>query len=218
VHRDRLQIAIGSSTDSEDAMNNNVVCDVSISADGYVAGPDQSHEKPFGDGPVDRLHAWMFDTPDENKAEIDGIVSAGAFVMGRNMFGPIRGEWDLDWNGWWGDEPPYHAPVFVLTHHPREPLRMQGGTTFTFVTDGIEAALAQARAAADGRDAAIAGGAATINQFLRAGLIDELRIHIAPVTLGAGERLFEDVPGLNLQLVSSRYASLVTHITYRVLH
>jgi dihydrofolate reductase len=218
VHRNWLQIAIGSSTGPEDAMNNNVVCDVSISADGYVAGPHQRHEKPFGDGPVDRLHAWMFDTPDENKAEIDGIVSAGAFVMGRNMFGPIRGQWDLDWNGWWGDEPPYHAPVFVLTHYPREPLRMQGGTTFTFVTDGIEAALAQARAASDGRDAAIAGGAATINQFLRAGLIDELRIHIAPVTLGAGERLFEDVPGLNLQLVSSRYASLVTHITYRVLH
>lgn len=199
-------------------MNNNVVCDVSISADGYVAGPDQSREKPLGDGRADRLHAWMFDTPDENKAEIDGILSAGAFVMGRNMFGPIRGEWDLDWNGWWGDEPPYHAPVFVLTHHPREPLTMQGGTTFTFVTDGIESALAQARAAAAGRDAAIAGGAATINQYLRAGLIDELRTHIAPITLGTGERLFEDVPGLNLQLVSSRYASLVTHITYRVLH
>jgi len=197
-------------------MSSMVVCDVTISADGYVAGPNQSRDKPFGDGPVDRLHAWMFDTPDENRAEIDTIVAAGAFVMGRNMFGPIRGEWDLDWTGWWGDEPPYHAPVFVLTHHPREPLPMRGGTTFTFVTDGIESALAQAREAAGERNVAIAGGAATINQFLRAGHIDELRTHIAPVTVGAGERLFEDVPGLDLELVSARGASLVTHITYRI--
>jgi dihydrofolate reductase len=199
-------------------MGNNVVCDISVSVDGYVAGPNQSREKPFGDGAVDRLHAWMFETPDENKAELDGIISAGAFVMGRNMFGPIRGEWDLDWKGWWGDEPPYHAPVFVLTHHPRQPLTMAGGTTFTFVTDGIESALAQARAAAGDRNVAIAGGAATINQYLRAGLIDELRTHIAPVALGAGERLFDGVPGLNLQLLSARSASLVTHVTYRVLH
>jgi len=198
-------------------MGNNVVCDISVSVDGYVAGPNQSREKPFGDGAVDRLHAWMFETPDENKAELDGIISAGAFVMGRNMFGPIRGEWDLDWKGWWGDEPPYHAPVLVLTHHPRQPLTMAGGTTFTFVTDGIESALAQARAAAGDRNVAIAGGAATINQYLRAGLIDELRTHIAPVALGAGERLFDGVPGLNLQLLSARSASLVTHVTYRVL-
>ncbi|QSB16894.1 dihydrofolate reductase family protein [Natronosporangium hydrolyticum] len=128
----------------------------------------------------------MFATPDENRAEIDDVVSAGAFVMGRNMFGPIRGDWDLSWTGWWGDEPPYHAPVFVLTHYPREPLVMQGGTTFNFVTDGIESALAQARAAAGDRNVAIAGGAATINQYLRAGHIDELRTHVAPVTLGAG--------------------------------
>jgi dihydrofolate reductase len=199
-------------------MGNNVVCDISVSVDGYVAGPNQSREKPFGDGAVDRLHAWMFETPDENKAELDGIISAGAFVMGRNMFGPIRGEWDLDWKGWWGDEPPYHAPVFVLTHHPRQPLTMAGGTTFTFVTDGIESALAQARAAAGARNVAIAGGAATINQYFRIGLIDELRTHIAPVALGAGERLFDGVPGLNLQLLSARSASLVTHVTYRVLH
>ena len=199
-------------------MNSKVVCDIAVSVDGYVAGPNQSRDKPFGDGPVDRLHAWMFETPDENKAETDATVAAGAFVMGRNMFGPLRGEWDLDWTGWWGEEPPYHGPVFVLTHHPREPLTMQGGTTFTFVTDGIESALAQARAAADGRDVAIAGGAATINQYLGAGLLDELRTHIAPVTLGAGERLFEGVPGLNLEQVSARGASLVTHITYRVLH
>jgi dihydrofolate reductase len=198
-------------------MSNRVVCDISISADGFAAGQGQTADKPFGDGPVDRLHAWMFDTPDENKAETDRIVAAGAFVMGRNMFGPIRGEWDLDWTGWWGENPPYHAPVFVLTHHWRAPLTMEGGTTFTFVTDGIEAALDQARTAAGDRDVAIAGGAATINQYLAADLIDELRTHIAPVTIGAGERLFDGVPPLHLEQVNVRAASLVTHIDYRVL-
>jgi dihydrofolate reductase len=152
-----------------------VVGDVAVTVDGYMAGRNQTRENPFGDAPVERMFGWMFDTPDENKAEIDDTTAAGAFVMGRNMFGPIRGEWSLDWEGWWGEEPPYHAPVYVLTHHPREPLTMQGGTTFTFVTDGIESALAQARAAAGDRDVAIAGGAATINQYLRAGHIDELR-------------------------------------------
>ena len=127
-------------------MSNGVFCDISISADGYVAGPGQTADKPFGDGPIDRLHVWMFDTPDENKAEIHQVVDAGAFVMGRNMFGPDRGDWDLSWTGWWGENPPYHAPVFVLTHRPRDPLTMQGGTTFTFVTDGIHSALDQARA------------------------------------------------------------------------
>jgi dihydrofolate reductase len=193
-----------------------VVCDVAVSVDGFVAGPNQTREKPFGDGPVERLHAWMFETPDENKAEVDEIVNAGAFVMGRNMFGPIRGEWDLDWQGWWGDEPPYHGPVFVLTHYPREPLTMQGGTTFTFVTDGIESALTQARAAAGDRNVAIAGGAATINQYLGAGHIDELRVHIAPVVLGAGERLFDSVAPQELELVPARQASLVTHTVYRI--
>jgi dihydrofolate reductase len=195
-----------------------VICDLAVSVDGYAAGPNQTQEKPFGDGPVDRLHAWMFDTPDENKAERDAIVAAGAFIMGRNMFGPVRGEWDVDWRGWWGEDPPYHAPVFVLTHYPREPLQMQGGTTFTFVTDGIESALAQAQAAAGDRDVAVAGGAATVNQYLRAGLLDELRLHIAPVVLGAGERLFQDVPGRQLEQVSARGTSLVTHVTYRIHH
>lgn len=199
-------------------MSSKVVCDISISADGYAAGPGQTADKPFGDGPVDRLHAWMFDTPGENKAEIDQITSVGAFVMGRNMFGPVRGEWDLGWRGWWGEDPPYHAPVFVLTHHPREPLTMQGGTTFTFVIDGIGSALDQARKAAGDRDVAIAGGAATINQYLAAGLIDELRTHIAPATLGAGERLFDGVPPLHLELLTVRGASLVTHISYRIPH
>jgi dihydrofolate reductase len=202
---------------TENAMSNSLVCDISVSADGFVAGRGQTAEKPFGDGPVDRLHAWMFDTPDENKAETDRILAAGAFVMGRNMFGPVRGEWDLGWTGWWGENPPYHAPVFVLTHHPRDPLTMQGGTTFTFVTDGIDAALNRAREAAADRDVAVAGGAATINQYLAAGLIDELRTHIAPVTIGAGERLFDGVPALHLEQVNVRAASLVTHIDYRVL-
>lgn len=197
-------------------MSNRVVCDISISADGYVAGVGQTAEKPFGDGPVEQLHAWMFDTPDENTAEVDQILAAGAYIMGRNMFGPVRGEWDLDWKGWWGEEPPYHAPVYVLTHHPREPLPMQGGTTFTFVTDGVESALDQARAAAGDRDVAIAGGAATINQYLAAGLVDELRTHIAPVTIGGGERLFDGVPPLRLELLGARAASLVTHVSYRV--
>ncbi|HKS47976.1 MAG TPA: dihydrofolate reductase family protein [Amycolatopsis sp.] len=192
-----------------------VVCDLGVSVDGYVAGPDQSRENPLGEG-GDRLHRWMFETPDENKAEIDEIVAAGAFVMGRNMFGPIRGEWDLDWRGWWGEEPPYHGPVFVLTHHPREPLPMKGGTTFTFVTDGIESALERAREAAGEGNVAIAGGASTVNQYLAAGLIDELRLHIAPVLLGAGERLFAGAPDLNLEQVSARSASLVTHIRYRI--
>ncbi len=193
-----------------------VVCDISVSADGYAAGLNQTLERPFGDVPEERLHAWMFETAEENKAEVDRIVDAGAFIMGRNMFGPIRGDWDGDWRGWWGDETPYHGPVFVLTHYPRETLVMEGGTTFTFVTDGIESALRQARAAAGSRNVAIAGGAGTVNQFLRAGLLDELRVHITPVIFGAGERLFDGVPYVELEQIESRGASLVTHVTYRV--
>ncbi len=196
-------------------MTSRVVCDITVSADGYVAGPNQTRERPFGDGPVDRLHAWMFETPEENRAEVDAIVDAGAFVMGRNMFGPVRGPWNEEWTGWWGEEPPYHGPVFVLTHHPREPLVLKGGTTFTFVTDGVESALAQARIAAAGGNVAVAGGAATVNQFLRAGLIEELRVHVAPVVVGAGERLFDGVPAQPLQIVAARAAALVTHVTYR---
>lgn len=213
VHPDRIE---SRSEENETFMSGKVVCDISISADGYVAGPGQTADKPFGDGPVDLLHAWMFDTPDENKAEVDQITSAGAYVMGRNMFGPVRGAWDLDWKGWWGDDPPYHAPVFVLTHHPRDPVTMRGRTTFTFVTDGIHSALDQARAAAVERDVAIAGGATTVNQYLAAGLIHELRTHIAPVTLGAGERLFDGVGPLHLEILSARSASLVTHVGYRI--
>ena len=123
----------------------NVTCGISMSVDGFVAGPNQSLENPFGEGVGERLHRWMFEEPEANAAAIDALTSQGAYVMGRNMFGPGRGAWDEEWKGWWGEEPPYHAPVFVLTHHEREPLEMRGGTTFTFVTDGITSALAQAR-------------------------------------------------------------------------
>ncbi|GAA4177210.1 dihydrofolate reductase family protein [Phytohabitans flavus] len=198
-----------------------VICDITISIDGYSAGLDQTEERPFGDdggdGSGGMLHAWMFDTPEENRAEADQFAAAKAFIMGRNMFGPVRGEWDRPWNGWWGEDPPFHAPVFVLTHHARDPQQMDGGTTFYFVTDGIASALSQAREAAGDGDVVIAGGATAINQYLAAGLIDELQLHIVPLTLGAGTRLFEGVPQLKLEQVRSRAASLVTHVTYRVL-
>jgi dihydrofolate reductase len=197
-----------------------VISDITVSADGYSAGPNQSEQRPFGedggDGWGSELHAWMFDGADENRAEIDQVAAAGAFIMGRNMFGPVRGEWDRPWNGWWGDDPPFHAPVFVLTHHAREPQPMDGGTTYHFVTDGIVSALAQARAAAGDRDVAVQGGATTINQYLTAGLLDELRLHIVPLTLGAGTRVFEGVPPLKLEQVTARGASRVTHVTYAV--
>ncbi len=203
------------------ARTGRVSCDITISADGYAAGLHQSEERPFGDDGGDgtgaRLHAWMFDTPEENRAEIDLLNTAGAFVMGRNMFGPVRGAWDRPWNGWWGENPPFHAPVFVLTHHARAPRPMDGGTTYHFVTDGVTAALARAREAAGNGDITVLGGATTVNQFLAAGLVDELRLHLVPCTLGAGTRLFDGVPPLDLEQVRSRSASLVTHLTYRVL-
>lgn len=197
-----------------------VICNLTITADGYAAGHNQSEQRPFGDdggdGWGDRLHAWAFDQREENQAEADQLADARAFIMGRNMFGPVRGAWDRPWNGWWGDDPPYHAPVFVLTHHPRAPQPMHGGTTFHFVTDGIEAALARAREAAGDGNVSIHGGATTVNQFLAAGLIDEVRLHIVPFTLGAGTRLFDGVPPLNFEQVSARASSSVTHLTYRV--
>ena len=135
--------------------------------------------------------------------------------MGRNMFGPDRGGWDLGWHGWWGDDPPYHAPVFVLSHRERADLPMEGGTTFRFVTDGIHAALEEACRAAGEKNVAIAGGVSTINQYLAAGLIDELRLHITPSIIGSGERLFDGVPPMALEQMSSRGTSLVTHVVYR---
>jgi len=193
-----------------------VTADISISLDGFAAGPNQSEDQPFGEGVDERLTTWMFEHAEENRAERDAILDAGAYIMGRNMFGPIRGEWDRDWTGWWGPEPPYHAPVFVLTHHPREPLEMEGGTTFVFVTDGPESALAQARrAAGDGR-VSIAGGAATLNQYLSLGAVDELRLHVVPITLGAGERVFDGAGGLTFGIPRVRPTEHVVHVTLRL--
>jgi dihydrofolate reductase len=191
------------------------MCSITTSVDGFVAGPRQNLDNPLGER-GELLHRWMFEQPEVNAAEIRSQTSAGAYIMGRNMFGPGRGEWDGTWRGWWGEEPPYHAPVFVLTRHPREPLAMQGGTTFNFVTDGIESALTQARAAAEGQTVLIAGGASAVNQYLAAGLIDDLWLHIAPMTLGSGERLF-DGADVRLRPVDCRHTDLVTHVRYRIL-
>ena len=193
-----------------------VTCDMTMTVDGYVAGVNQRLDAPFGDGPGERLHRWMFEQPERNAEELARITEAGAYVMGRNMFSPGRGDWDQAWTGWWGEDPPYHAPVFVLTHHPREKVVMKGGTTFTFVTDGIASALDQARVAAGERTVSIAGGAATVNQYLAAGLIDELRLHVVPVILGRGERLFTGAPDIELEPVSVRGNELVNHLTYRL--
>jgi dihydrofolate reductase len=192
-----------------------IYANLAVSLDGFTAGPDQSAEKPFGEGVDDRLHRWMFEDADANAEEIADHSNAQAYIMGRNMFGPIRGEWEGDWKGWWGPNPPYHAPVYVLTHHEREPVEMEGGTTFHFVTDGIESALEQARAAAGDGNVLVAGGAATVNQYLAAGLLDRLRLHVAPVVLGAGERIFDGVSPRTFEPVSTRATKYVTHVTYR---
>ena len=204
---------------------------ITISLDGYVAGPEQSLEDPLGKG-GEALHTWMVVTrsfreqhgsgegattglDDERAAAWNENVGAG--IMGRNMFGPVRGPWgDDDWRGWWGDNPPYHYPVFVLTHHARPPLEMEGGTTFHFVTDGIEAALERASAAAAGKDVIIGGGASTAQQYLRAGLVDELEVHVSPVLLGGGERLFDDIGGgtAGLELVDLVASPAVAHYRF----
>jgi dihydrofolate reductase len=207
-------------------------CHISISADGFVAGPGQSMENPLGEG-GERLHDWAVALAAWRSAHgrDGGEVNAstpmmeamteniGAALMGRNMFGPPSGgDWgDGSWRGWWGDDPPYHNDVFVLTHHPREALEMEGGTTFHFVTDGIERALERAREAANGRDVGLWGGAQTVNEYLAAGLLDELHLTIAPVVLGGGARLFEGVgPDVRLEQMRAVEASDVTHVSYRV--
>jgi dihydrofolate reductase len=194
-----------------------------VSLDGFAAGPNQSVENPLGEG-GERLHEWAFPTEGQRtQSPLDAQIQAkwadgvGAFVMGRKMFGGGDGPWDRSWRGWWGEDPPYHAPVHVLTHHEREPLEMQGGTTFHFVTDGIEAALEAAREAAGGRDVAIAGGASTVQQYLAAGLLDELFLHIAPVVLGSGERLLDGVGDPKLEPIEVIASPAVTHVRYRVL-
>jgi dihydrofolate reductase len=192
-----------------------VTADMTITLDGYGSGREQSAEHPFGDIDEDRLHAWQFAHRDENLDEANAIVDAGAFVMGRKMFGPDRGEWDLDWKGWWGPNPPYHAPTFVLCHRPRASVEMEGGTTYHFVTDGIEAALERAREAAGEENVQIIGGPGTINQYLAAGLIDELRLHVVPFVAAGGERMFDGVGDIALTPVSSRTTPHVTHLVYR---
>jgi dihydrofolate reductase len=190
---------------------------MSISLDGFVAGPEQSLENPLGIGGR-RLHEWHFDPVDEVDvpARDHLLRPVGAYVMGRNMFGPIRGEWDEDWRGWWGEEPPYHSPVFVLTHHARDPIEMKGGTTFHFVTGGLQAALEQARSIAGDADVDIAGGASTVRQALQAGEIDELTLDIVPVLLGAGERIFDGVQDPGLEIVEVLDSPNATHVRYRV--
>ena len=205
---------------------------ITMSLDGYVGGPGQSEENPLGVGGME-LHQWFFPLKEfrEMHGEEGGEVNAssavvaerraniGATIMGRNMFGPVRGPWPDDaWRGWWGENPPYHHPVFVLTHHPREPLEMEGGTTFYFVSEGIEAALAQALDAARGGDVWLAGGASVVNQYLAAGLVDEIDVSIAPLILGAGSRLFNRLePGsLKLKQIRAVDAPGVTHIKYEL--
>ena len=186
----------------------------SVSLDGFGAGPNQDLNNPLGVGGED-LHQWLFPTrafqkmqgegEDKGTKGVDndfverGFDSIGAWILGRNMFGPIRGSWpDHKWKGWWGDEPPYHTPVFVLTHHPRAAVKMDGGTTFHFVTDGIHAALQRAKEEANGLDVRLGGGAATIRQYLQAGLVDELHVAVSPIILGSGESLFAGIDLLKL--------------------
>lgn len=207
-----------------------VTSQLSVSLDGFAAGPNQSLDNPIGEGGM-RLHEWAFATESwradqglaggERNADSEVIAEigagVGAHIMGRKMFGGGDGKWDEGWTGWWGEEPPFRAPVFVLTHHERSPLELRG-TTFTFVTDGIESALAQARAAAGAKNVAIAGGASAVQQYLAAGLLDELYLHIVPVVLGAGERLLANVGDPTLEPVTVVASPTVTHVKYRVVH
>jgi dihydrofolate reductase len=209
--------------------------DISMSLDGFVAGPNQSLEDPLGEG-GERLHEWVVavaawrerhglpggETNVDNEVVEEAIRNSGATVMGRRMFSGGEGSWEDDPNadGWWGDDPPFHHPVFILTHHAREPVTKQGGTTFTFVTDGIEAALEQARAAAGDKDVAVGGGASVVQQYLKAGLLDELQIHVVPVLLGDGVRLFDDhvasPPGALECITAVESPTGVAHLRYRV--
>ncbi len=212
-----------------------VRCQISVSLDGFMAGPNQSEENPLGEGGM-ALHEWVFELPAFREAHGRGdseegadnpsnaVISEaqanlGAVVMGRNMFGPVRGAWgEEDWRGWWGEEPPFHVPTYVLTHHPRAPLEMAGGTTFHFVTEGIERAVGLAREAAGDGDVSIGGGAATIQQCLRAGLLDELLLNLVPIVLGEGERLLDGLAGLQAGFERTRVVAApeVTHLFYRV--
>jgi dihydrofolate reductase len=205
---------------------------MATSLDGFAAGPNQSLEDPLGEG-GERLHEWMIPLAafreqhgeaggevNESTPWVEGMFeNIGATVMGRKMFGGGPGPWpEPPWKGWWGDNPPYHHPVFVLTHYAREPLVMEGGTTFHFVTDGIESALEQAKDAAGGKDVWLGGGASVVQQYLRAGLLDELRVSIAPIILGGGERLFDNLGDARIELeqVDAIAAPDVVHVVYRI--
>jgi dihydrofolate reductase len=206
-----------------------VTSNISVSLDGFVAGPDQNPDQPLGTG-GERLHEWAIATESwrsqhgreggttgaDSEIVERSMEGVGAFIMGRKMFDGGYGPPDPEWKGWWGDNPPYHAPVFVLTHHAREPFEMEGGTSFTFVTDGIEAALEQARGAAGDAHVSVIGGGSTVAQFLAAGLLDELNLHIAPVVLGAGSSLFADAGDPELEPLEVVASPAVTHIRYRV--
>ena len=209
-------------------------CHITISLDGFVAGPNQSQENPLGEG-GERLHSWMIPLAAwrESHGQEGGEVNEsaqiveesreniGAAVMGRNMFGPAGGgAWgDEQWTGWWGDNPPYHYPVFVLTHHSRDPVEMEGGTTFHFVTDGIESALEQAKKAAGAKDVMLWGGGQVVQQYLAAGLLDELELHVVPVLLGGGSRLLDNLGDADMRLEQVRAVEApgVTHLKYRIL-
>jgi dihydrofolate reductase len=204
---------------------------ISMSLDGYVAGPNPTLDEPLGEG-GEQLHEWAFalkewrephgreggDTNASSEVLAQSLERTGAAIIGRRMFSGGAGPWEDDpnANGWWGDEPPFDHPIFVLTHHERDPLTL-GGTTFTFVTGGIESALDQARDAAAGKDVGIGGGGQAIQQYVRAGLLDELHVQVAPVMLGGGVRLFEDTGRPNLELIGAVDAPGVTHLSYRVL-
>jgi dihydrofolate reductase len=203
--------------------------DISISLDGFVAGPNQTMDEPIGEG-GEHLHDWVVslaawreshDLEGGEENENSRIVeearrNVGAAVMGRNMFGPpTGGPWDEEWKGWWGDDPPYHYDVFVVTHHPRDPLVMKGGTTFHFVTDGIESALEQAKASAGDEDVMLWGGGQIVSEYLAAGLLDELELHLVPLVLGGGARLWDGVDATKFELVRVVDAPGVTHLKYR---
>ena len=189
-----------------------------MSLDGFVAGPDQSQDNPLGLRGLE-LHTWHLKPDAGNEADRaltkELLTPKGAYVMGRNMFGPIRGDWEDDWRGWWGDDPPYHAPVFVLTHHGHDPIQMDGGTTFHFVTAGFDSAYSAACQAAGDNGVDIAGGASTVRQALIAGVIDELTLDIAPVLLGSGERIFDGVESFGFEPAEVLHSPLTTHIRYR---
>ncbi|WP_091669394.1 dihydrofolate reductase family protein [Micromonospora auratinigra] len=206
-----------------------VIGQLSVSLDGYVAAPGQSRADPLGRGGL-RLHEWLFaaerrrERPDRPAGErdVDAEVAAemmagvGAYVMGRRMFGGGEGGWDLDWTGWWGEDPPWHVPVFVLTHHPRASLPMKGGTEYHFVTEGVEVALERARAVAGDLKVSVAGGASAVRQCLAAGLLDTLWLHVVPIVLGGGTPLFDGPLDVTLEPVRVLPAPTVTHVRYRV--